>query len=219
MRTDKRHARTLENVAARYRREGYDVIVEPTQRDLPEWLTDFRPDLLARNDDEHVVVEVKEANSVRGQNWLALLADSVNQHEGWRFEFVTIPASRRVRTTDELRTIAGPRRVREYADAASDLEARGYNEQAFLLAWVAFEGALRTAFQRDGVKVGSANPTSLIKTLWSMGYLYEPADLERLEQLWELRNRLAHGYAIDYQSETDVRYLLELSTQLIAESE
>jgi hypothetical protein len=213
-----RQERAIEKVAAQYRSRGYDVIVEPTPRELPEWLSDFRPDILARSDQEQVVVEVKAANAVRGEDWLAFLADAVGQHEGWRFEFVNVPGPRRTRTTEEPLTVVGSRHVQEYADAARELEKAGYKEQAFVLAWTAFEGAFRTAFDRDRVKVGSANPTSVLKTLWSMGYLPERSDQNRLERLWEVRNRLVHGYTIDYQSEGDIDYLLELSSRLLAES-
>ena len=49
----------IAKVAEDYRRRGYEVDVEPDGPSVPEFLGDFRPDLIARSPTEAVVVEVK----------------------------------------------------------------------------------------------------------------------------------------------------------------
>lgn len=50
----------LSEVANQYRSQGYQVFVEPRVEGLPDFLREFRPDLVARGKKENVVVEVKQ---------------------------------------------------------------------------------------------------------------------------------------------------------------
>ncbi len=54
-----REEAAIQAVAARYKSLGYDVVVRPGPVLLPEPLKQFRPDLLAKNAKEKVVVEVR----------------------------------------------------------------------------------------------------------------------------------------------------------------
>ena len=53
------YQRKLQEIAAEYRAQGYDVRIEPGPEDVPAFLTGFRPDLIARGPHDSVVVEVK----------------------------------------------------------------------------------------------------------------------------------------------------------------
>ena len=46
-------------VAREYKKKGYEVVMEPGSSALPSFLAGFRPDLLARNENETVVIEIK----------------------------------------------------------------------------------------------------------------------------------------------------------------
>ena len=58
----------LQEIAAEYESRGYDVLVEPSPEELPEFLTGFHPDLVARGPNESVVVEVKEGTKAISRN-------------------------------------------------------------------------------------------------------------------------------------------------------
>ena len=58
-----RERRKIREVAREYRRAGYEVLVEPSGPQVPAFLGDYRPDLIAVGDRESVVIEVK---STRG---------------------------------------------------------------------------------------------------------------------------------------------------------
>src|SRR5947209_20446919 len=45
-----------------YSRQGYQVSIEPSPRELPEFLRTLAPDLIAHRDDENVVVEIKTSS-------------------------------------------------------------------------------------------------------------------------------------------------------------
>ena len=58
---EKQRARTL---AEEYRSKGYQVIEEPSQEQLPDFLSNYQPDLLIQKGHEGVVVEVKSRSSL-----------------------------------------------------------------------------------------------------------------------------------------------------------
>ncbi|MFL5267770.1 MAG: hypothetical protein ACJ8AH_14435 [Stellaceae bacterium] len=45
-----------------YSQQGYQVSVEPSPRELPEFLRTLAPDLIARRDGENIVVEIKTSS-------------------------------------------------------------------------------------------------------------------------------------------------------------
>ena len=96
----------LEQVAQRYRDEGYDVFVRPERAQVPERVRDFEPDLIATRGNEGVVVEVKEDRAtsrtiLTSLNWPKIL----NAWPGWRLDLVVLeaepPEERVARDADE----------------------------------------------------------------------------------------------------------------------
>src|ERR1044071_7700689 len=85
--TAREHQRLLE-VAREYRERGYDVIIEPRSDQLPGFLAPFRIDMLARNSEEHVVVEVRTQASLSDAPELDAVAQALQDHPSWRFELV-----------------------------------------------------------------------------------------------------------------------------------
>ena len=52
----------LRQYADWYSRQGYQVSVEPSPRELPEFLRTLAPDVIARRDGENIVVEIKTSS-------------------------------------------------------------------------------------------------------------------------------------------------------------
>jgi len=48
-----------------YSQQGYQVSVEPSPRELPEFLRTLAPDMIARRDGENIVVEIKTSCRLR----------------------------------------------------------------------------------------------------------------------------------------------------------
>ena len=207
--------RKLDEVASQYRADGYEVLVEPAPEDTPEWLRSFRPDLVAQRDDDHVLVEVKSSESVRVSDSLRSLADIVDKRPGWRLELIMTNRPSRKLAVEPEAPLLDPGYVSEYLEAAREMAHRGYLEPAFLTAWIAFETAYRNAFVRDGIDPRLGGPANVLKTLLSLGYLTSGDEMDRLQMLWEVRNRLAHGYTSAQRPWLDdVMYLLQLSERL-----
>jgi hypothetical protein len=88
------HGKAQRRIARQYTKLGYEVIENPGPASLPSFLRGFSPDLLATKDGDHVVIEIKSSDSLRGSNELTELATIVAQRPDWRFEFVAIESSR-----------------------------------------------------------------------------------------------------------------------------
>src|SRR5918999_1710393 len=83
----------LERLAAEYARDGYEVIVEPTREQLPDFLKGFRPDVIVQGQGETIVIEAKRPSIVAPTGQLKALAEEISKHPGWRLQ-VVIPSSR-----------------------------------------------------------------------------------------------------------------------------
>jgi hypothetical protein len=90
MTTAKAVDRARRRVLREYKRLGYRVIERPGPEAMPEFLREFRPGLLAERDDDHVVVEVRTARSLKGANEFVELASRIEGTAGWRLELVTV---------------------------------------------------------------------------------------------------------------------------------
>ncbi len=82
--------RRLLRLAREYRRDGYTVMVYPSDRDLPEVLRGCSIGLLAQGPDRVVVADVRSRPNLtlNGAADLRRLAEKVNRLPGWQFNLV-----------------------------------------------------------------------------------------------------------------------------------
>ncbi|MEO1094359.1 MAG: hypothetical protein AAFX01_05615 [Cyanobacteria bacterium J06638_28] len=83
------HRRVL-RLAREYRREGYEVTVYPEAAELPEALAKCPLDLIARDQERVIAVEVRtrESLTLNGMQDLRRMTDTIKQIPGWVFELV-----------------------------------------------------------------------------------------------------------------------------------
>lgn len=176
--------RSVKQIASTYRRRGYFVVV-PGQ--VPPDIQELQPDLVLRNDEETVVVEVKDPTRVHDSR-LEKLAEAVGRHEGWQLHLIwlgDIPSG--TPTPKQIRAVAS--RAREVAKV--DWTA------ALLLGWSAMEAALDQLLERkvEGDQLErqlSHSPLAKVSQAESLGIISEPL-FDILTQAGELRNLAAHG--------------------------
>ncbi len=82
--------RARKRVIRDYKRRGYRVTDHPTPDLVPGFLRDFHPGLMVERADDHAVVEVRTAQSLKGANEFVELAERIESTEGWRLELVTV---------------------------------------------------------------------------------------------------------------------------------
>jgi hypothetical protein len=203
----------IARVADAYRRRGYDVDVMPRGSRLPEFLGGFRPDLIARNPTESVVVKVQIGTRTSVAERLRDVAESVNREPGWRFSLAFANPGR---SDDILEAEPAPLSVLEgRLRRAEDLVGRGQEEAAFLLFFSALEGILRVLGRRAHLPVENLPPTALFRELYSAGEI-EREHFEALMRLQPTRDLLAHGFQT--QDLPDLQEIRELGQALLAEA-
>lgn len=200
--------RTLRSIARRYRREGYRVTLPGQGAALPAFLDGFAPDLIAENDRDHVVVEIRRSDAVRGANDLVGIAERVSGKEGWRFELVALepPAAGTVPGSERLAAVEA--RVRRAVQA-------GLADLAYAYAFSSLEEVLADLALRHGLDGARMPAARALRDLVSLGILSED-DRDRIGHARTLRNRLLHGGDEALPSAADVEAVLALAHRLSA---
>jgi Holliday junction resolvase len=80
----------IRQVAKDYEKNGYKVIIEPRGSDIPTFIKNYQPDLIATSDKDNVVVEVKTRTDFATIERLRDIADIINKRENWRFELIQL---------------------------------------------------------------------------------------------------------------------------------
>lgn len=184
-------SQVIAKMAEEYRRRGYHVDIEPSEASLPAFLGSFRPDLIARNSSESVVVEVKVGTRTSVAERLRDVAERVNRQPGWRFSLVFVSPDQ----PDQVSEVqpAPLSLLEKLAANAETLLQSGETEGAFLLFWSALEGILRVLGHRAQLPLESLPPSTLIRELYSAGEL-NMAQFELLMRFLPIRNQLVHGF-------------------------
>ena len=179
----------LSDVAEKYRGNGYTVLVEPKGRQIPSFLSGFKPDLVAKREGENVVIEIKRMNSsLRAKNQMKRIAQLVAKKNGWRFDLVYVSSEQ-----EETMKIPSKRAIEKHIEQARKTYLDGNKVAALLQAWSALEAAANRAVEEIGEKPSvSFKPEELLKALAFHGFI-EDEEFNRVSKIWRIRNQVAHG--------------------------
>ena len=209
-----RERQRLLEVAREYRQRGYEVIVEPSHEQLPDFLAPFRLDMLARNAAENVIVEVRTQESLTQTPELDAIAQALHDKASWRFELVvTNPKDHtmlRLGDAALLDRLGIVYRLRE----ARQLSDREHGEAAFLLAWSAAEALLRRIAQEEDIPIDKNNVALLLKSLLTYGLL-DREQYQILQDGFQARNIIVHGYTGRQFDKELLERLLDVADQLV----
>jgi hypothetical protein len=204
----------LEEIAAEYEARGYEVLVEPSPEQLPEFLVGFRPDLVARGPNDCVVVEVKVGTQTAASERFRELAETIQRQPGWRFSLVVIdPRSDEV--APPTQPLLDRQAIVDRLERANELLQTGAPDAAFLLMWISVEALLRHIATREGLPLERVPSSSLLKELFSLGILSR-SELEVAQRAFAVRNALVHGFATTRLDET-ARDLAQFAQKLLLE--
>jgi len=185
----------MSELAARYERDGFTVLVEPDPSAVPFDLGGYRPDVLASRGDEHHIVAVRDLGTRLSVDRFQELAEEIGSHEGWHFILAT---------SDDLNPGSFPAKVpllsweqlRERSRSAAQLLESGPSEAALLLLWSVFEGMVRLQARRISLPVERYPTLGLLKHMYSHGEL-SMQQYDRVMEMLDLRNAVAHGLAVE----------------------
>lgn len=204
----------LLKIAEEYRNKGYEVFFHPSPEDLPNFLKNYRPDMIVRREDEAVIIEVnsrRSLNSSAGQ-YLQNLAQSVEQHPGWRFELVmTNPED--VAYSSKAESSLQESEIEARLQVARQL-ALQHPDSAILYSWSLVEATLRLVAEHEGLILQRLDPFYLVKQLVTEGVILR-SEYQLLMDALSLRNAIAHGFKATEITQEAVCELIDVAEQLL----
>ena len=201
-----RESEIIEQLADRYRAQGYDVEREVQLEGLSS-----RADLVARRADETVLVEVKATSPGPVSASLENLAEFAERH-GWRFSIALATDRTGV---EEIEVLSRDGVQRLIADARTTQASNWIAALASVAAW---EGAARYALVRtERQSVPRPGPLALLQALASQG-LVTPPEEHLLRELISVRNAAAHGRVVGTIRDDLVASGLAIAESLLSES-
>ncbi|WP_423596711.1 hypothetical protein [Roseateles sp. MS654] len=182
-------------IARRYEMQGYAVTIGPSAEQIPFSLNGYRPDLLATNGKEQLLVEVNTSGT-RLDTDLILSADrEVQRHPGWKFLIVTVPDDQLI---DDASSGPPPGAVtpRGIGARLAEIDRLGIRADTAGFAvpalWTVIVVSLRSLLSRGGEAVERYTDLSLVNRAYSFGYI-SSEDHEALKRFLALRNEEVHG--------------------------
>ena len=208
-----REQQRLREIAREYRKRGYEVLIEPRPNQLPEFLTPFRVDMLARSAEENVIVEVRTQESLTAAPELDEIAQVLHNRPFWRFELVvTNPKDRSCLQFKDAMSLE-PRDITYRYYEAGQLFDQEHGEAALLLAWSATEALLRYIAGVEAISIMQHNPNQVTKSLFTYGVL-DREQYQTLQDALQARNMIVHGYKEQQSLVDTTTRLLQVAEQL-----
>jgi hypothetical protein len=209
----------LQEVADRYRRNGYRVTLKPRGDALPPFAAGYDVDMIATDGKHHILTQVKtDLSDLSRDKSLPQLAEVTKSQPGWRFDLVILEQESPL---EEAAAASGEPSVKQISEllvhAERSAEARD-TLAAYLVAWAGLEAAMR--YRSRLAKIAPAKPASavvLIRNLFSHGLL-NSKEMRRLDSAYKMRSRAAHGFPGTRIRRTDVDYVTSLARRLLEEN-
>jgi hypothetical protein len=175
-----------------YSRQGYEVSVDSSPRELPEFLRTLASDLVARRDGENIVVEIKTSSPASFEQ-IQQLARALEHRAGWTLQVVYADLADQEWTP--------PPKLPEISELATRLgsiiavdEDSDHGRLQFLLLWSIFEVAARHRLSSLRIPpTRRISSSALLKMLLTEGILDEN-DYALLRRGLAVRNAIAHGF-------------------------
>lgn len=204
------------DLAEEYRKKGYHVIEKPSPEQLPDFLSSYRPDLLARKGQTGVVVEVKSRASLAKDPKVKDLARLLQTNPHWNLELVVVKEPATLSTPEGIRPF-GRGDILRQLQAAEQLLTSGAAETALLLAWPALEATVRLMIEAEGIVLEQLSPSAVLKQAVSNGVISR-SDYTFLMDTLKHRNAFVHGFkSTDFDS-TLAKNLISTTKRLVEEA-
>jgi uncharacterized protein YutE (UPF0331/DUF86 family) len=203
----------LIRLAEEYRDKGYEISFHPNPEDLPDFLKNYRPDMIVRRGDEAVVIEVKSRSSLNSSTqYLRNLAQLVEQHPGWRFELVMTNPEDAAYSQRAEGSLQEPE-IESRLQIARQLAAQ-HPESAILYSWSLVEATLRLVAENEGLSLQRFDSLYLVKKLATEGVISK-SEYQLLMNALSLRNSIAHGFKTTQLTQEPLYELINIAEQLL----
>jgi REase_AHJR-like len=174
-----------------YSQQGYQVSVEPSPRELPEFLRTLAPDMIAHRNGENIVVEIKTSSPASFEQ-VQQLARALENRAGWKLQVVYADLADPEWTP--------PPELPEIQELTTRLASMGsvdgddWSRLQFLLLWSIIEAAARHRFTSLKIlPTRRISSSALLKMLLTEGIVEEDR-YAVLRRGLAARNAIAHGF-------------------------
>jgi REase_AHJR-like protein len=210
----------LKRVADTYTRQGYQVTIRPDPEALPPFAKDFKVEILAKRAAEGILVAVKkDRDELAADSNLTRYAEIIGLQKGRRFDFAILEAeSPSPKEIDGANDFSEEDIGKSFSESLEMVRA-GFARPALITAWAGFEAAMRLRLRAAGEGAGwGSAPRTMLNELYSNGVI-NVEEFRELENLFRVRNQIAHGFVSSLASEgSSVQFLCEIGHRLIEES-
>jgi hypothetical protein len=197
----------IEQLAREYRAEGYEVRVHAQPDELPEFLRDLEPDIVATSSKRNIVSIVTSAPEFDRDRFYPLV-QAVEAQPGWKLE-VSMVSHTVAPDVPAREDLAADDQIERLISNAELLVTQNQTEAAALLAWSAVEAILRRRARSAAPDIERESSARVLTHLYSLGRL-QPELYEKLLSLMRFRNAVGHGFA----PRTDIPGLPEIITDI-----
>lgn len=207
--------RLLREVADDYIRQGFPVQIEPAPAELPEFLREYRPDLVVTTPQGHIVVGVRSERDIRDADYWRRVQEAVDAHADWRFQFVVDSRREKELLGTELPVLNGEEAELRLL-ASQQLADSGLLDSALVVAWSTLEGVLRAVSREEGLELPDQGSAPLITAMYAEGSL-ERSDYDALMRILRARNKAVHGFRVQDMNRSFVEQTQEITRRLLAQ--
>ena len=196
--------RKIREVVKEYKSKGYSVIENPSKNDVPKFLNNFIPDLIAKKNEDNVIIEIKISSNTNRNQFLELenIAKIIEKEKYWRFELIiTNPKE----YNDNNGELLSDNEIISRIDTSKKILEDDINI-AFLSLWTVFETIARKNLPNELYKNNTIN--GIIKNLYSKS-LINHQEYKNLDDFLKNRNNIIHGFNSEI-TKPDFENLLEL---------
>lgn len=216
----------LAKIAQEYKDKGYSVLVNPSSSDLPSFLASasFQPDLLAKNSEENIIVEVKTQSSLRANlSEIQQLSQTIQSQPGWHFVLALrdlprvelVLSEREPLTTQQmLKKISVVEKLLGSRHSLDDSDVK----EALTLIWPTVETVLQQIAARNQITLQENRIAYLLENLTYLG-LIEQDDFRVLWGTSELRRAITQNGSLDNHYVQELKQLPHTLRRLTAKQE
>ena len=179
-----------EKTKEEYQNKGYTVL-----RQAPlEFMSDFVADLVARKDDETIVIEVSTQAGLALNTRISELVETLRTKPGWSFELLLVGEPEKLDLPPATQLLDDHEILQHLDHAVRALES-GLAEVAFVTAWSALEAATRALISEEIER--NSDITMSGHVLDEAVYLgvISRSDYDDLRDMMKYRNAIVHGFS------------------------
>lgn len=199
--TESLEEKKIRSKAQELSENGYKVLVEPSISELPFDLGGYLPDLIARKNDEGIVLDVRNSLKRWPISRFQDIAERIASHPGWRFILIkSDDINEKFLPSDQSDLPSWDNLNSRIKKLNKLIHQESFLEPALLFFSSILEAAMRKRAIQQNIPIWRFPEKKLLSHLFSDGEI-SVLDVDLFEACLELRNKSAHGVTIAIEPE------------------